>query len=145
MRLKQYRLYGKVMNNDRIQMIPAVGYFDFLVLMQNCEYILTDSGGIQEEATSPPIRKFVFVLRNNTDRPEAVDAGYAEVVGTDPRRVLHAIKRQMSVGWKPKGKCPFGNGKAGEKIVHATMDAFRRERYGVPSKSSILGPSYLAT
>jgi len=144
MRLKRYGLYSRVMNSDRIQTIPAVGYFDFLVLMKNCEYILTDSGGIQEEATSPSIRKFVFVLRDNTDRPESVDAGFAEVVGTNPRRVLHAIERQMAVGWKCRGRCPFGNGKAGEKIVRATMDAYKRGSYGVPCKSSKLGQSHLA-
>jgi len=117
LRLKQAQLYKRVFGDKNIQVLPAVGYFDFLVLMKNCEYILTDSGGIQEEATSPVIRKFVFVLRESTDRPEAVEAGLAKLVGTDAERVLSEIRKQISKGIWMRGECPYGDGKAGENIV----------------------------
>jgi len=71
-RLKQNGLYSKVKKSENLQILPPVGYPDFLMLMRKCEIILTDSGGVQEEATAPPIRKTVLVLRISTERPEAV-------------------------------------------------------------------------
>jgi len=85
--------------------------------MKNCEFILTDSGGIQEEATSPVIRKFVFVLRKSTERPEAVEAGLTKLVGTDAERILCEVRKQASKGISMKEECPYGDGKAGENIV----------------------------
>ena len=117
LRLKQAKLYERIFGDNNIQVLPALGYFDFLVLMKNCEFILTDSGGIQEEATSPVIRKFVFVLRKSTDRPEAVDAGLAKVVGTDAERILYEVREHVSKGISMKGACPYGDGKAGENII----------------------------
>jgi len=117
LRLKQAQLDERVFGDGNIQVLPAVGYFDFLVLMKNCEFILTDSGGIQEEATSPVIRKFVFVLRESTDRPEAVEAGLAKLVGTNTERVLYEVRKQVSKGMSMKSKCPYGDGKAGERII----------------------------
>lgn len=117
LRLKQAQLYAKVWRDDNIQVLPAVSYFDFLLLMKNCDFILTDSGGIQEEATSPVIRKFVLVLRKSTDRPEAVQAGLAKVVGTDAERILYEIRKQASKGVSIKVEYPYGDGKAGERIA----------------------------
>ena len=61
-------------------MFDSVGYFEMLELMKNCQYIVTDSGGIQEEATAPTIRKKVIVVRKTTDRPEAVESKLAEII-----------------------------------------------------------------
>ncbi|MCW4045055.1 MAG: UDP-N-acetylglucosamine 2-epimerase (non-hydrolyzing), partial [Candidatus Bathyarchaeota archaeon] len=91
-RLRQNGLLAKVMRCGNVQVLPPLGYLDFLVLMRRCELIVTDSGGIQEEATSPLIRKPVLVIRLSTERPEAAEAGFAKVVGTEKHQILTAIK-----------------------------------------------------
>lgn len=116
-RLSQYGLYTKIKNSKNIQIFPPLGYLDFLVLMKKCEFIITDSGGIQEEATAPIIRKYVLVTRLSTERPEAVEAGFAEVVGTKKDRVLKAMRDVVSRCKKLPNRSPFGDGTAAEKIV----------------------------
>jgi UDP-N-acetylglucosamine 2-epimerase (non-hydrolysing) len=116
-RLKENGLYEKLASSENVQLLDPASYFDFLVLMKQCSFIMTDSGGIQEEATSPNIRKKVFILRENTERPEAEDAGYAEVVGTKSNMVLDTISRFSHNYDLSKKLCPFGDGKAGKKIL----------------------------
>jgi UDP-N-acetylglucosamine 2-epimerase (non-hydrolysing) len=116
-RLKQNRLYSKIKKSKNIQILPPVGYLDFLVLMKKCKIILTDSGGIQEEATAPQIRKFVLVLRLSTERPEAVESGFAKVVGTEKQDILKAVEEALE---NPKDlpiNSPYGDGNTAEKIV----------------------------
>ncbi len=115
--LKEFGLYERLSESDNVQLLPPVGYLDFLLLMRECRFMLTDSGGIQEEATSPNIRKKVFVLRTSTERPEAVEAGFCEVVGTDSKKVLAAIARHVEGGQSLAGPSPFGDGTASEKIA----------------------------
>ena len=117
-RLKEFGLYEKLAGDKNIQLIEPVGYFDFLVLMKNCSFILTDSGGIQEEATAPNIRKKVFILRKSTERPEAVEAGYAEIVGTDAKNVLKRVNEFIENPDIPKIPSPFGDGQSGRRIVN---------------------------
>src|SRR5205085_2194709 len=78
-RLEQFRLYKLLDESENVLLMKPVGYFDMLKLMKKCLFIITDSGGIQQEATSPHIRKKVLVTRKTTDSPEAVIAGIAEV------------------------------------------------------------------
>jgi UDP-N-acetylglucosamine 2-epimerase (non-hydrolysing) len=88
-----------------------------LVLMKNSKFIITDSGGIQEEACSPVMRKRVFVMRKSTERPEAVRAGYCKVVGTDSVKVLRELRKfadDPKAQFKP---CPYGKGDSGERIA----------------------------
>ena len=78
---------------------------------------MTDSGGIQEEATAPPIRKPVLVIRLSTERPEAVEAGFAEVVGTEKHSILESMERFLNKKKELPRQSPYGDGKAGKKIV----------------------------
>jgi UDP-N-acetylglucosamine 2-epimerase (non-hydrolysing) len=116
-RLRQSRLLAEIERNANVQVFPPLGYLDFLVLMRRCELILTDSGGIQEEATAPSIRKPVLVMRLSTERPEAVEAGFATVVGTDKNKALTAIKEALKKRGELPSKSPYGNGDAAERIV----------------------------
>ena len=86
--------------------------------MKNCEIILTDSGGIQEEATAPCIRKPVLVLRFSTERPEAVETGFVKVVGVSKNNILKAIKNLLENPSNLPIISPFGDGRASEKIVN---------------------------
>jgi UDP-N-acetylglucosamine 2-epimerase (non-hydrolysing) len=85
--------------------------------MKQCKMLVTDSGGIQEEATAPCIRKPVLVIRLSTERPEAVDAGFARVVGVKKSDILEAMEMTLEHPKKLPQKSPYGNGDSAEKIV----------------------------
>lgn len=116
-RLRQQRLWSKLSSSSNVQLLPPLGYFDFLVAMKKCEMLLTDSGGIQEEATAPPIRKPVLVIRLSTERPEAVEAGFANVVGVQKEGVLTAMENALKMKGELPKMSPYGDGKAAKKIV----------------------------
>jgi len=116
-RLRQSKLWRKIKNSKNIQLLPPLGYLDFLVLMKKCEMILTDSGGIQEEATAPPLRKPVLVIRLSTERPEAVEAGFAKVVGVRKNNILYAIEETLNDRKELPEKSPYGKGDAGARIT----------------------------
>jgi UDP-N-acetylglucosamine 2-epimerase (non-hydrolysing) len=122
-RIKRFGLSEEIRKTKRLHIIEPVGYLDFLALMKSCDYVLTDSGGIQEEVTAPSINKQVFVLRTSTERPEAVTAGYATVVGVDPNEFPNAVKMAVSKG-APGKEHPYGDGKASVRIVDSLQDFF---------------------
>ncbi|MDH7477943.1 MAG: UDP-N-acetylglucosamine 2-epimerase (non-hydrolyzing) [Candidatus Bathyarchaeota archaeon] len=114
---RQNKIYAKIKNSRNVQILPPLGYLDFLVLMKKCEIIVTDSGGIQEEATAPCIRKPVLVTRLSTERPEAVEAGFAEVVGVEKHGIIKAIHKFLDNRKELPENSPYGDGKAGERIA----------------------------
>lgn len=96
-----------------IKLIEPVGYMDFLNLQSNSQLIMTDSGGVQEEAC---ILKIPCVtLRENTERPETLKVGSNILVGTDCEKITNGIKKMIHI--KNNWKNPFGNGKTAERIV----------------------------
>jgi UDP-N-acetylglucosamine 2-epimerase (non-hydrolysing) len=115
--LTKFDLLPMIQKTDQIQVIEPVAYLDFLSLMKKCSFILTDSGGIQEEATAPSINKRVFVLRASTERPEAVKSGHAEVVGVNPREFPRFITQSIQGGLDKDRRCPYGQGNASKKII----------------------------
>jgi UDP-N-acetylglucosamine 2-epimerase (non-hydrolysing) len=116
-RLKTNRKYVKACRIKNIQILPPLGYLDLLILMNRCRMIITDSGGIQEEATAPQIRKPVLVIRLTTERPEAVEAGFAKVVGTEKKEILKAIDKTINDTNQLPTRSPYGNGDAAQKIT----------------------------
>ena len=106
------------LKGDHIQIIPPVGYLDLLWMLRECKYVLSDSGGIQEEATAPVFNKFVFVLREKTDRREAVESGFAVVTGTNSKMVLEKIRSMRGkIQNLPKRPSPYGKGNAAQNII----------------------------
>ncbi len=105
-------------------MIPPVGYFDILYLMKKCRFIISDSGGIQEEATSPKIRKKVLVVRKTSDRPEAIKHGYSELVGTNTDKIARTIKRNLKDSKISSRISPYGRGNASDKIIKTLRKKF---------------------
>jgi len=85
---------------------------------------LTDSGGIQEEATSQLISKKVLVVRKSTDRQEAVDAGLAELIGTEKRKITLSINKTLKNPRRLSHKTPFGDGNASQKILKILSKTF---------------------
>jgi len=123
-RLKQSGFYSQIMKLPNIQIFPPLGYLDFLVLMRHSELILTDSGGIQEEATAPIIRKPVLVMRLSTERPEAVEAGFAYIVGTEKTKILSSLNIALENKQKLPTESPYGDGRAAEKTVDVVKKEF---------------------
>ncbi len=104
---------------ERVVLVDPLDYRDFVKLLKSCSFIITDSGGIQEEA--PSLGKPVLLMREVTERPEAVTAGAVKIVGTDRRRIVSAA---MSLLMSEKAyrkmlvrKNPYGDGHAAEKIM----------------------------
>ena len=107
-------VWGMLSGCEGVHLIDPVDYEEFVYLMSRASVILTDSGGVQEEA--PSLNKPVLVMRDVTERPEAVEAGVAELVGTNPdwicQRVLAALSRPaLNV------TNPYGDGYASQRIV----------------------------
>ncbi len=111
-----YRLLG---NKENIHLIDPLDYLPFVRLMDRCYLVLTDSGGVQEEA--PSLGKPVLVMRNTTERPEGVEAGTAKLVGTDcdtiVRNTSALLEDQMAYESMSKTINPYGDGNACAKIV----------------------------
>lgn len=110
------RLLGKTSN---IHLLAPQDYRPFIWLMMNAHVILTDSGGIQEEA--PSLGKPVIVMRDTTERPEAVTAGSVELVGTNTKKIVSEASRLIDDenAWKKMSKAhnPYGDGKAASRIA----------------------------
>jgi UDP-N-acetylglucosamine 2-epimerase (non-hydrolysing) len=103
---------------DGVQLVEPLPYDRFVGLLATADVVLTDSGGIQEEAPSLGIP--VVLLRDITERPEAVAAGFVEIAGTDPGQILDAARRALAGGRPaPADLSPFGDGFAAERIVGA--------------------------
>jgi UDP-N-acetylglucosamine 2-epimerase (non-hydrolysing) len=120
--LRRWKMWEKLSLAENVQVLPPIGYFDFLVLMKHCEMIVTDSGGLQEEATAPSIRKPVLVIRLSTERPEAVEAGFVKVVGTGKQDILAAVERVLKEKAVLSDVSPYGDGTAARKIVEVVME-----------------------
>ncbi|WP_437887989.1 non-hydrolyzing UDP-N-acetylglucosamine 2-epimerase [Phytobacter sp. V91] len=112
------RILGHVNN---IVLIEPQDYLPFLWLMNHAWLILTDSGGIQEEA--PSLGKPVLVMRDTTERPEAVDAGTVRLVGTNCQRIVEEVSRLLNDNdaWQAMSHAhnPYGDGQACGRILHA--------------------------
>jgi len=108
-------------NRDRVHLIPPVDYLQFLSLLRRCYLVLTDSGGVQEEA--PIFHKPVLVLRKVTERPEASLMGMAKVVGTSREAIVSEASRLLSSEFAYQtmaaGDCPYGDGLAADRIATA--------------------------
>jgi UDP-N-acetylglucosamine 2-epimerase (non-hydrolysing) len=116
-RLQERNMLTRIETLKNVLILPPVGYLDFLILMKNCQLILTDSGGIQEEATAAEIRKRVLVIRLSTERQEAVEAGFAKIVGTNRNKILSALEDAVHQEERLPLLSPFGEGTAAKKIV----------------------------
>ncbi|MDP7019203.1 MAG: UDP-N-acetylglucosamine 2-epimerase (non-hydrolyzing) [Pirellulaceae bacterium] len=112
-----HRLLGHVGN---ISLIEPVDYAELIFLLRECQFVLTDSGGLQEEA--PSLGKPVLVLRETTERPEAIEAGGAIIVGHDERKItshMEALADPRSDLYRSMqaAENPFGDGQAGLRIA----------------------------
>lgn len=119
-------MFGAENKHDNLFFIEPLGYFEFVLMMERCYLVLTDSGGIQEEA--PSLGKPVLVMRDTTERPEAVSSGTVKLVGANTIQIVHEVStlldneayyQQMSDAVNP-----YGDGHASQKIVNSIKSLF---------------------
>lgn len=113
---------------EGVRLVEPLGHADFTRALRDCDLVLTDSGGVQEEA--PSFAKPVIVLREVTERAEGIQAGAATLVGTDPDALRTAIRAHLDPGRpQPTGANPYGDGRAAQRIItelhrrHGRIDA----------------------
>jgi UDP-N-acetylglucosamine 2-epimerase (non-hydrolysing) len=126
----------KLCDLQRVHLIEPVDYVEFVNLMARAHIILTDSGGVQEEA--PSLGKPVLVLREVTERPEGVEAGTAVIVGTDRDKIVRTASELLTspeaYAKMANAVSPYGDGRASERIADALRERFearstRQRRY----------------
>lgn len=109
---------------DRVVLTEPLDYFDLVAVMNRATLVITDSGGLQEEA--PALAKPVLVLRDTTERPEAVDSGVARLVGTDPGRIIAAasalLDDRLEYEAMARGDSPYGDGRAAQRAIASLLD-----------------------
>ena len=114
-RIQQFSLEQMIGNN--IQVINPVGYHDFLMLLRNCKLVVTDSGGIQEEITSPFINKRALIFRDSTERRESITSGHAILCSLEHATIAESIRTILNS--EPITlHSPYGDGHAADKIVN---------------------------
>lgn len=118
----------KLGHYKNVHLLKPLDYAPFVYLMNQARFILTDSGGIQEEA--PALLKPVLVMREKTERPEAIAAGVAMLVGTNPERILTAVETLMTdmsqYTKMTTAKNPYGDGRAAQRIVAVLQSYFAK-------------------
>jgi UDP-N-acetylglucosamine 2-epimerase (non-hydrolysing) len=109
---------------NNVHLIPPQDYLPFVHLMRRAHIILTDSGGVQEEA--PSLGKPVLVMRDTTERPEAVDAGTVKIVGTDSGFIIGEVSKLLDdpVAYDAMSHAhnPYGDGQAAQRIRNAILE-----------------------
>jgi UDP-N-acetylglucosamine 2-epimerase (non-hydrolysing) len=111
--------YAELDGAPRVHLVEPLPYPELMLALSRSDFVMTDSGGIQEEA--PSWRKPVLVLREVTERPELIEAGMGELVGTETDAVVAAASRLLTDGDEMRAMCsgenPFGDGRSGERIA----------------------------
>ncbi|MDO4535301.1 MAG: UDP-N-acetylglucosamine 2-epimerase (non-hydrolyzing) [Clostridium perfringens] len=119
-------VYGKLEGRERIHLLPPLDTKETHNLMNRCFMVMSDSGGLQEEA--PHLGKPVLVLRDVTERPEAVEAGTVKLVGTDKETIIKEantlIKNEDNYNQMSRAINPYGDGKASKRIVDSILNYF---------------------
>lgn len=119
-------VYPALEGVERIHLIEPPDYVPFVHLLKRAHLVLTDSGGVQEEA--PSLGKPVLVMRNTTERPEGVEAGTAKLIGTETDKIFGATAKLLSDGnaynAMAKAVNPYGDGSASERIREALFKFF---------------------
>ena len=128
-------VYEILSDLGNVHLIEPQDYLPFVWLMHNCDLLLTDSGGVQEEG--PSLGKPVLVMRDVTERPEAVDAGTVKLVGTNTQRILEATESVLldprNYAAMAEAQNPYGDGRASRRILQSFVPsdspepAFRQE------------------
>jgi len=138
--LKNFGLFDELNNLDHVHIVKPIGYLDFLLLTSKSTLILTDSGGLQEEAITLNVP--ALTLRYNTERPETVTAGGNILVGSDKKAILenaHKILTDEEFAQKMKdAQNPYGQGNAAQKTVDAIEKYYDEGKLNIQAPEDIM-------
>jgi UDP-N-acetylglucosamine 2-epimerase (non-hydrolysing) len=130
--------YAVLGTQDGVVLDDPLGYGEMVSAVRDCTFVLTDSGGIQEEA--PCLGKPVLVMRDETERPEGVDAGTLELIGHTRDRIVQAATRLLTnrayYDRMSRAVNPYGDGQASERIVAWLLARLRAGAYPEPFEAS---------
>ena len=122
----QKPVYDRLDKFKNIKLIPPQPYSEFVMLINNSRIVLTDSGGVQEEA--PSLGKPVLVMRDTTERPEGVEAGTVKLVGADSDEIVSSVNQliqdESAYQGMAQAKNPYGDGKAAIRIAETVKNYF---------------------
>ena len=120
----QHNIESLLLNTPRAHLLPPLRYDEFAHLLQQSLFVLTDSGGIQEEA--PALSKPVLILRNITERPAIITEGVGLLVGTEKNNIINAVSQLLTdkkiYADMARGVSPYGDGQAAKRIVNYLKD-----------------------
>lgn len=138
--LEKFGLYSKLVEKDHIKIIKPLGYLDFLLLLSNSTMIMTDSGGLQEEAITLNVP--CMTLRYNTERPETVTTGGNVLVGSDRNKIVETARLIMNDPQTrekmKKAVNPYGDGKASEKILEVSLSEYENGNLEIKSPEDLM-------
>ncbi|MDR2966549.1 MAG: UDP-N-acetylglucosamine 2-epimerase (non-hydrolyzing) [Methanobacteriaceae archaeon] len=138
--LENFGLFSKLANLKHVHIIKPVGYLDFLSLLSKSFMVLTDSGGIQEEAITLNIP--VLTLRYNTERPETIVAGGNILVGSNKEKILEKAKSilydEKFLNKMKNTVNPYGNGDSGKKIVDILINSYKNNELKIETPEDIM-------
>lgn len=139
--LKEFGMLEKLENTDHIKLIKPVGYLDFLLLLSKSKFVMTDSGGIQEEAITLNIP--CMTLRYNTERPETVNAGGNILVGAQKDRIVETVKNILEdeelYSTMSEAKNPYGEGDSSKRIIGAILKMKKENKLEIRMPENIMG------
>lgn len=139
--LKEFGMYSQLEKAPHIKMIKPIGYLDFLILQSNSKLMITDSGGIQEEAITLDVP--CLTLRYNTERPETVQAGGNILVGSDTEKITKTVSRILAddelYQRMREATNPYGDGTTSERIVDAIQNAYDQGKLEIKPPEDIMG------
>jgi UDP-N-acetylglucosamine 2-epimerase (non-hydrolysing) len=108
--------------SSKIKVVKPAGYFNFLRLLKMCRFVITDSGGVQEEITSPHINKHALILRTSSERSESIQSGHAILCNPSNYHNIHKAIKKIETMQPPENSCPYGSGDAAEKIIQVLQN-----------------------
>jgi len=133
--LKKFGFYDKLESASNIKLTKPIGYLDFLLLLSKSKFVMTDSGGVQEEAITLNIP--CMTLRYNTERPETVKAGGNILVGAEKEKIIEVYNQITSdprLYKKMKNaENPYGDGRSSEYILEAIVNAYNTGKFDIKS------------
>lgn len=144
--LKSFGLWDKLTSLNNVKVLDPLGYLEFLGLILSSDLVMTDSGGVQEEAVT--LRRPCVILRDNTERPEVIELGFGEIAGTNPAAIVSLARKylyQSSVLERiKKSPNPFGDGNASKFIASVISRIWDLRSLRGASRFKGGSPHYLA-
>jgi UDP-N-acetylglucosamine 2-epimerase (non-hydrolysing) len=139
--LKKFGFYKQLDSSSHIKLTKPIGYLDFLLLLSKSKFIMTDSGGLQEEAITLNVP--CITLRYNTERPETVKAGANILVGAEKDMIVDTLRQlsndSLRYNQMKEAINPYGEGNASEKILKALINAYGDGKFDIKEPENVSG------